>query len=438
MSETREIPSRGSRMSALRSALQFAKFYGNIFNWPEAQAAKLGAPVFCTNLMMPSVVVIDAVAAAHIFAAPKGVCDRLGNFGFGPLVLRPRIVGKNQPALTARDAENARDRRFIDAAFKDALPRFEEVMVATVDDLANNWASRGTVPLAEVHGIGTKITGQWLLDIDLDTAKTAKWLKMSIAPNTGSRILNWLADIFTGPGKSGEKIADSLFEQFRTAPRADHLRGIAKETGLSDEDALRQIAFLTMFNTAGLSSLMTRTLAQLALTPDWAAAIRDEIGDTQLTLKGMNDFPVLRKVYLESSRLFSGPRVFYREAMSAFDLPCGDGNTYRVEKGDTLLLLKRSIQSDKRKFTDPHVFNPDRFDNDSDLLNYIFIFGPHDKPYQCAAYNLGFAAGMYMYILGRLLQGWDWKVTPEFTISSNTGNFYTPEDLTLAQFRARA
>ncbi len=437
MSEALEIPGRGSRMSALRSFIQFGQFFNsNTLSWPEEQAAEFGAPVFFSHLAMPTVVVTDPVSAAHIFEAPEDVCDRLGNLGFGPLVLRPRIVGPIQPALVARDAENARSRRFIDAALKDALPRFDEVLASTVDQVANDWASSGTVPFATFNGVGSRIMGRWLMDIDIDLDEAAKWPKLAVEVKTRSWLINRLLGIFAGPGRSGIQTADRMFEMFRTAPRADHIRGIAKETGLSDEDALRQIAFMTLFNTAGLSTLMSRTLAQLALSPDWAAAIREEVGDTQLTLRGMGEMPVLRKVFVEASRLFSGPRLFYRQAISAFDLPCGDGNTYRVEKGDTLLVLKRSIHYNKM-FTKPHVFNPERFDDAPELMKYIFIFGPHERSYRCAAADMGFGPSFFMYLLGRLHQGWDWQLSQSPTISPDNGDCYAPSDLALVKFRAR-
>ena len=436
MSEALEIPGRGSRMSALGSLLQFGKFFNKqAFSWPEEQAAKHGAPIFYAHLILPTVVVTDPVAAAHVFETPTEVCDRLGNFGFGPLLLRPEIVGRHEPALVAKDATNTQARRFINAALKDALPRFDDAVSSAITKIGADWASQGTVPFSTFNGVGSKIMAHWLLDTDVDAEEATHWPKLATYLKTRSGLLNFLLS-FTGPKKSKIEAADRLFEKFRTAPRADHLRGIAKETGMGDEEALRQIAFMILFNTAGLSTLMARSLAQLALTPKWATAIRDEVGDHELTMHSVRGMPVLRKVFIEASRLFSGPRLFYRVANQAFDLPCGNGNTYRVEQGDTVLVLKRSIQRNEM-FTRPHVFDPDRYEDQPDLLNYIFTFGPHEIPYRCAASDLGFGAAFYQILLGRLLQGWDWELSQSPEISPDFGDCYSPSELALVRFRAR-
>ncbi len=437
MSEALEIPGRGQRKSSLGSLLQFRKFYDSIQSWPAAQEAKFGAPVFGADLIMPSIVITDVTAAGYIFAAPKDVCDRIGNLGFGPLALRPRIIGPIKPVLVSKDEENAQSRRFIDAAFRAAYSGFEPVLTATLDEIGNGWASRGTVPLSEVNGVGGKIIAKWIMGIDVSLADAGEWPKVALGLSTDSSILNGLLDLATGPGKSGEELADRMIDAFSASPKTDRLRAIAKETGVSWEDGLSQLEFLTLFNTAGLSLLMARTLAQLSLAPDWAAAIRDEVGDTPLTLESVKELPNLRKVFLEASRMFSGPRVFYRVANSAFDLPFDNGSAYRIEKGDILLILKRSFHYDESKFKDPHAFKPERYDDDPDLLNYLYIFGPHERPYRCVAADLGWGATFFMVVLGRLLQGWEWDFSPAPTVSADVAEIVAPDNVNFVNFRAR-
>lgn len=436
MGDTREIPGRDGRMSALRSLLQFRDYFGHVRSWVDKRQAEAGTPVFFAHVGMPSIVVTDVVAAAYIFAAPRDVCDRIGHMGFGTLQLRPRIIGPIQPALVARGEQNARSRRFLDAMLNDALGRFDEVLTTAVDEVAADWVSRGQVPLKEVTGIGGKVTGRWLLDIDLDAMEVAEWPKMAVTVKSSSRLVNLVLAILTRSPSSAVKTTDRLVETMRTAPRFDHVRRIGLEAGLSEADLLHQLAFLTLFNTAGLSLVMAVTLAQLALTPKWAAAIRDELGDARLKLSVMNDFPVLHKVFIECNRLFSRPKFFYREAHSDFDLPCGDGNSYRVRKGDMLLLSMRSVHYDERKFADPDTFNPERFDENPDLLRYVFIFGPHEKPYRCVSDDLRFGDVFFKYVLGRLLQGYDWEISPSPTISADKD--FSPADVKLVNFRPRA
>ena len=143
-------------------------------------------------------------------------------------------------------------------------------------------------------------------------------------------------------------------------------------------------------------------------------------------------------VFIEINRLFSRPRAFFREAMSDFDLPCGDGNSYRVRKGDTLLLSMRSVNYDQRQFAAPDSYKPERFDENPDLARYVFIFGPHNTPYRCLSRDLGFGTDFFKYILGRLLQGYDWEMSPSPTISRNTRYDYAPADVALVNFRPRA
>ncbi len=438
MSEALAIPGRGSKSPALVSLLRFGYFFNKkSYSWPKKKAAECGAPVFFANLGMHCAVVTDVVAASHIFGLPTDVSDRLGNMGFGPLVLRPQIVGPIEPALVASDESNAESRHFINTAMRSVMPKLDESMAQAMEAVANDWASRGTVPLAEMKGISGRLMGKWLMDIDLDLIEVGKWPKLAVTLTTSSGLLNGLLKHLAGPKKADIELSDRLKEMFRTAPGADHIRAIARETGVSDEDGLLQIAFVTLFNTGGHSLLLARALAQLAVAPQWAATIRDEVGDTRLTLDNVNDFRNLRNVFFEVSRMFSGPRLFYRVAKSAFELPCGNGKNYQVEKDDVLLILKRSIHYDEQKFQDPTAFRPDRFDNDPDLLNYLFIFGPHEKPYRCVTRDLGFGATLFMYTLARLLQGWDWELSPKPTLDPDRGDVYAPDDLKMANFRAR-
>ncbi len=438
MSETREIPCRGARMSALRSVLQFRDYFEHMGSWVDKAKAEAGAPIFFAHLGMPSIVVTDVVAAANIFAAPKDVVDRIGQPGFGPIELRERLTGGILPAVVSHGEKNASTRRFLDAMLEDARGRFDEMLTKSLEDIAAEWVASGGVTLNAVSGVSGKMTGRWLLDIDLDAAEVSEWPGLTFGIKTSSRLVNFVLGTLNRPKKSAVEMSDRLVETFRKAPRLDHICRIGKDAGLDEEETLRQMAFFTLFNTGALGRVAGGALAQLKLTPEWATAIRNELGDKQLVPSAMNEFPILDKVFTECCRLFGRPRAYYRRALKDFDLPCGDGHIYRVLEGDTLLLSMRSIHHDERMFTDGHSFNPKRFDDNPKLLHYVFIFGPHDKPYRCAPADLGMADVFFKYVLGRLVQGYTWDISPPPEIHADNVDDVAPEDVSLVNFRPRS
>ena len=44
----------------------------------------------------------------------------------------------------------------------------------------------------------------------------------------------------------------------------------------------------------------------------------------------------------------------------------------------------------------------------------------------------------YKYVLGRLLQGYDWEVSPKPTIAADNVDDVSPEDVALVNFRQRS
>jgi hypothetical protein len=438
MGEIREVPGRDEKKSALGSVLQFKDFFSQVGSWVDKRKAEAGTPVFFANLGIPNIVVTDVVAASFILSAPKDVCDRMDNTGFGPIALRPQMIGPIRPAIVARGEDNARPRRFFDPMFEDARPRFDKVLPGAFDEITADWVSRGHIPLKEVHGVGGKLTGRWLLDIDLNAAEVGKWPGLTFGMKSDSWLVNLLLSVVNRLPGSAIKMSDRLVEEIRKAPRFNHIRQIGLDAGLGEEELLRQLAFLTLFNTGALGLITSAALAQLSLTPKWAAAIRNELGDAQLIPSTMNDFPVLHKVFIECCRVFGRPRAYYRQAHSDFDLPCGDGHSYRVKKGDTLLLSMRSVHHDEKMFADPHAFNPERFDENPDLANYVFIFGPHKRPYRCAPADFGMADVFFKYVLGRLLQSYDWEISPTPTVSRDATDDVTPDNVEMVNFRRRA
>ncbi len=435
MSETLEIPGRGKRCSALRSLLQLRAFRKELGTWARKREAEHGAPVFFAHLGMPSIVIADAVSAGFVYAAPKDLCDRLDRVGFGPSALRPRIIGPIRPALVTHGELNVAKRRLIDSVLDGARGRFDSSLETAFGEIIADWTSRDRIPLQEVTGVGGKISARWLLGVDVDAQDAGRWPVSSFSPITTSWLLNQVLSLVARPSRDDRDRSDRILEAARRSPYLDEVHRIGRETGMSAEEALWQVIFLAIFNSKAIGLLTAAALAQLSLAPRWAEAIRDELGGTELKPADMDRFGILHKVYLECGRLFSAPKILYREALRDFDLPCGDGHTYRILNGDTLLLSMRSIHYDRRVFSSPNTFDPNRFD-DPEVLRHLFLFGPHDKPYRCAGDDQGYSAVFSKYVLARLLQGSDWEVAPRPTVSADAD--FSPEDTALVSFRPRA
>ena len=76
MSETLEIPGRGSKKSALGSLLEFRDYFGQMATWVDQRKAEAGAPVFFAHTGMPTVVVSVCQPWSEMAARVQENCIR--------------------------------------------------------------------------------------------------------------------------------------------------------------------------------------------------------------------------------------------------------------------------------------------------------------------------------------------------------------------------
>jgi cytochrome P450 len=105
-----------------------------------------------------------------------------------------------------------------------------------------------------------------------------------------------------------------------------------------------------------------------------AQAVLGENGATP-KYEHVSDLEYTRQVYDEALRLYPPAWAVFREASEETYL-----GQYRIEEGSAVIFPQWSVHRDKRSFTDPRRFDPDRWDDQSpSSVEAYFAFGggPH-------------------------------------------------------------
>ena len=445
MSEAREVPGRNAPGIWFGGLIkEFVTLNNSMGTWAEEHKAKAGgAPIFFSQAGIRAVTVTDAVAAQYVFAAPQDLLSRMDRTGFGPVKLQPKMIGPIRPALVAAFERHNVSRGFLNAVLTHRLPDFDKALVSSFDDLTEKWLSEESVTLLDdLRNFGAKVLARWTLDIDLDGKSAGVWLANAVTLNTSSSLANFLVSVAKRLPGSAVKTSEAINAAMRASPHFAEIARIGKEMGMSEEESLYQLSFMALFNSAAPGFSHFATLCQLDATPKWAGIVREEVGSDDLTLDGINEYPKLHQVFLEANRLYSLPRLFYRIAHKDFDLPCGDGNAYRIHSGDPVVLVMRAVYRDGQIFDEPQEFKPERYAPGNELGSYNWIFGSPTDPYRCAGALVDAKVEVSMrwwkYVLARLLQGYEWELSPRPTIDVNNQNGGAPDDLHMMRFRRRA
>ncbi|MCZ6802931.1 MAG: cytochrome P450 [Proteobacteria bacterium] len=124
--------------------------------------------------------------------------------------------------------------------------------------------------------------------------------------------------------------------------------------------------------------------------------------------------------------------------MEDFSLPSNDGVSYRIKKGDTLIINVASAHRDDNVFERPYVFDPDRFERESKLKAKVWPFGRaknSSMPYGCAGAASGHAAFIWKRVIAEIIPNYQWSFEQEPVFSINHMFEVAPYDLRVTNFR---
>lgn len=109
---------------------------------------------------------------------------------------------------------------------------------------------------------------------------------------------------------------------------------------------------------------------QLAVHPDIQEKLRDEVKSTYarhggtLTYEALKEMTYMNQVISESQRYYTALGFLTKICTDEFELHGSDGLTYRVKPGTEILISIDGLHHDPNYWIDPHVFDPERFNED--------------------------------------------------------------------------
>lgn len=136
------------------------------------------------------------------------------------------------------------------------------------------------------------------------------------------------------------------------------LKEARDEEGLGFTDQQLRDEVITLFlaghETTALG--LSYALRLLALHPDAAARLRDELGDADPAPSDLSGLPWLQAVLRETMRLYPPAWAIGRTSLRDREL-----GGFQIKKGDALVMSQWSLHRDPRFFDDPESFRPARW-----------------------------------------------------------------------------
>ncbi|OAD61701.1 putative cytochrome P450 6a19 [Eufriesea mexicana] len=109
---------------------------------------------------------------------------------------------------------------------------------------------------------------------------------------------------------------------------------------------------------------------ELAVHPDIQEKLRDEVKSTYakhggvLTYDALKDMTYMNQVISESQRRYTALGFLNKICTEEFELQGSDGLTYRAKPGTEIIISSDGLHHDPNYWIDPHVFDPERFNED--------------------------------------------------------------------------
>ncbi|XP_076303803.1 cytochrome P450 9e2-like isoform X1 [Lasioglossum baleicum] len=160
---------------------------------------------------------------------------------------------------------------------------------------------------------------------------------------------------------------------------------------------------------------------QLAVHPEIQEKLRDEIksiiaeNNGEMTFEGLKDLKYMEQVISESQRHNSALIYLKKECTEAYELTGSDGLTVKMRPGMQVLVPITALHHDPQYWSDPKVFDPDRFSDErkQNIEKMSFIpFG--EGPRMCVGMRM--AMLMMKCCLVSLLNNYKIELSPKTTV----------------------
>lgn len=188
-------------------------------------------------------------------------------------------------------------------------------------------------------------------------------------------MINIMMQVREGTLSSGE-VKTEQNEGFATVEDFDVGKAITKNAWSDDEI----VANCFIFFVAGFdpsSTLLTFTAYELAINPDIQQKLYEECVDMNKKLEGkrcnydaLQMMKYLDQVICEALRKWPPAVQMDRLCVKDYTIDSDNGTQIQVGKGSYLIFPTYAVQHDPKYFSDPEIFDPERF-NDANKNNII-------------------------------------------------------------------
>lgn len=329
--------------------------------------------VFRVNLFQPTVAVLDREGIGPLFDAP----DLQQDYGFSWAKPPRALVGKVTPSIfLSGDAHDRHKSTYIDFLARRACD-LERVFDEVLNGFMARWARERTFNWAdEIERFSLEFLFEWLLGVRPEIGATRDLYNnifFHFAPRLEA-ILPW------SNYSRAIRYYPDLVDLVRRSPGFAEFRGVARDNGLSDDDALvHQVTFLLGMNSyLGTQSLLKSLVGELSRQPPLRSLICGSIaGSVQLSQIALDR--TLDSVLRETLRLHPPVSFIFGRATQARTLTSRSGD-FEIAKGELVMGVLTLAQRDPRVFSQPDEFRPGRYEEPGVSRHLIWARGEQDGP----------------------------------------------------------
>lgn len=412
-------------LSPLKEA---GKLVNHLADYLEEHRKKYNASVFKIHPGLKTVVCLDHASAEFYFNASQSVLEREELPRFGPLAVRPDLLGGSCPTLLASGKVHGDARAFTD----EILRNRDEYLSASFDKVSERMlqkckSSSELVLWDVLVEWSSNIACNWFFDIDIDMEEAREWLNNSTTIDTDTFLTKIIGkSILPKCSRAAVETQAKMKKLLEGSPLFTDYVKLAEKHNVPTESLTGFFTFLCLFNITGaVTSSLQYAVARIYSSPELKASLKNQLMNANTDQILQN--PLLDNVFYEVLRLNAVPRVYFKKAKCDFSMPAADGKFYDIKEDDLVLIPTTISHRDPKVFDDPDNFDPYRFERDPSLKNKVFGYGISNKSknsYGCAAKKHQ-AAWVWKKILATFITKVDFEFTEEPTFNFNSYcNFY--------------
>ncbi|XP_076620560.1 cytochrome P450 6j1-like [Colletes latitarsis] len=239
----------------------------------------------------------------------------------------------------------------------------------------------------------------------------SKILRISFLPK---RVDKWIRRIISENLELRRKSATPRNDFLQVMINLEKTEGEALDEEVLASDALS--FFLDGFETSSIT--LSFVGYQLAVHQDVQQRLRDEVlstiakHDGTLTFDALKEMTYMDQVINESQRIYPAAGALTKRCTEEFELQGSDGLCCRVEPGTEIHIPIYALHVDPKYWSDPEVFDPDRFSEDRKQSIEKMTFLPFGEgPRMCVGMRM--AILQMKACLATLMRGYKLELSPK-------------------------